>query len=148
MKKLSRVLSLALIFILAAALLIPGSASAAGSWSAVSTEQYSAIMPYVDVYLYPTDSDGATVYGMDMSNTEITAVLDEEFLGVEAFENAKPYGAAYIFVVDISKDSADYHFLEAVKKGLQEWVEKMIQTQVCLAPKPPHGAYHLRRRHL
>jgi len=124
-KRFGRILSLALIFILVAAMLLPGAALAAGSWTEIQTEQYSAIMPYVDLYFYPTDSEGATIYGMDLSNTQVTAVLDEEFLAAETLENAKAYGAAYIFVVNISKVSSDYHFVEAVKKGLQTWVTKM-----------------------
>jgi len=127
-KKIRKVLCIALALVLAAAMLLPAGALAAGSYSALEAEQYAAVMPYFDFYFYPTDSEGATVYGMDLSNTQVTALLDDEILSVDGLENAKSHGAAYIFVIDISKENSDYHFVEAVKKGLVKWVESMGQN--------------------
>lgn len=128
MKKLGKVFSFALIFVLTAAMLLSATALAAGKWTELSAEQYVAVMPYLDVYLYPTDKDGNTVYGMDLSNTEITAVLDQEILAIDGFAGAKEFGTAYIFVLDIEQEADNYHVVEALKRGLQTFVSRLGQN--------------------
>lgn len=124
-KRIKRTLCLVLLAALALCCFAPGGAMAAGSLEYVISEQCVAQLPYVDLYFHAVDSQGNTIYGLDLTNTQVGAALNDEQLEVSSLGSAKDAGTAYIILLDISKESADYHFVEAVKAGLQQWVEKL-----------------------
>ena len=124
-KRIKRTLCLVLLAALALCCFAPGGAMAAGSLEYVISEQCVAQLPYVDLYFHAMDSQGNTIYGLDLTNTQVGAALNDEQLEVSSLGSAKDAGTAYIILLDISKESADYHFVEAVKEGLQQWVEKL-----------------------
>ena len=124
-KRIKRTLCLVLLAALALCCFAPGGAMAAGSLEYVISEQCVAQLPYVDLYFHAVDSQGNTLYGLDLTNTQVGAALNDEQLEVSSLGSAKDAGTAYIILLDISKESADYHFVEAVKEGLQQWVEKL-----------------------
>ena len=102
-KRIKRTLCLVLLAALALCCFAPGGAMAAGSLEYVISEQCVAQLPYVDLYFHAVDSQGNTIYGLDLTNTQVGAALNAEQLEVSSLGSAKDAGTAYIILLMISK---------------------------------------------
>lgn len=117
--KMKRAAVLLLICFLACGLCLP-SLAAAGTGLTVAMEQVQVDMPSVRLYFYPSDVTGKFITDLTLSNTTVTAALNNEPLAVNDLSPAKAAGTAYIFLYAATFDMPDV-MPTRIRQALKSW---------------------------
>lgn len=104
------------------------SACAQGIWDSTIMEQCRIIAPQVNVVLYPLDSDYDIIYGLNESNTTVSASLDDEPLAFCSLERAENMSCLYVVLLNLSANKIEYHHLQLVKQDLKDWIDSLKEN--------------------
>ena len=104
------------------------SACAQGSWNSTIMEQSRIFAPQVNVVLYPVDGNHDIIYGMNESNTTVSASLGDESLELRSMESTEGMSCLYVVMLNLSINKIEYQHLALVRQDLADWIDSLKEN--------------------
>ncbi len=127
MKTIKRTLTV-LLSLLCLFACLPAASAETTVWTGAWIEQSVATVPEVNAYIQAFDSNGEAITGLNLSNIDIEAKLDDEQLTVESFETVKDKGSLYIVLLNLANNSTSKEYLKSIKEQLTKWVDELNEN--------------------